>query len=227
MKPEQIDEILARTLDDFHLSRGEKKLVGDLIKETGANGHDLAFLRHRAFEMAREQLLGPDARKVVDWLEEISKVFQPEAAKPTVESRAYFSPRDDCPRAIAGLFAKARRGVDVCVFTITDDRIARAILSAHGRGVKIRIITDNDKSLDRGSDVCRLKEAGVAMRVDQSDYHMHHKFAVYDRKKLLTGSYNWTRSAAQHNEENFILTEERGLLKRFTSAFDELWESLE
>ena len=226
MKPEQIDDILARTLDDFRVSRGEKKLLGDLLKESGASGHDLGLLRHRAFEMARDQLLGPDAKEVVSWLEEIVKVFQPDVAESTAESRAYFSPRDDCPRAIAGLFARARRWADVCVFTITDDRIAEAIMSAHRRGVKIRIVTDNDKSSDLGSDVLRLEKAGVAVRVDRSEYHMHHKYAVYDRKTLLTGSYNWTRSAAEHNEENFIVTEDRGLLNRFTKAFDELWESL-
>ena len=226
MTPKHIDDVLARTLDDFRVSRGEKKLLGDLLKETGASGHDLAFLRHRAFDMARDQLLGPDAKEVVNWLEEIIKVFQPDVAESTAESRAYFSPRDDCPRAIAGLFARVRRWADVCVFTITDDRIAEAIMSAHRRGVKVRIVTDDDKSLDPGSDVCRLKKAGVAVRVDQSDYHMHHKFAVYDRKTLLTGSYNWTRSAAQHNEENFIVSEDRGLLNRFMKAFDHLWESL-
>ena len=227
MKPEQIDDILARTLDDFRVSRGEKKLLGDLLKETGASGHDLAFLRHRAFEMARDQLLGPDAKEVVNWLEEIIKVFQPDAAESTAESRAYFSPRDDCPRAVAGLFARVRRWADVCVFTITDDRIAEAIMSAHRGGVKIRIITDDDKSLDLGSDVHRLKKAGVAVRVDQSEYHMHHKFALYDRKTLLTGSYNWTRSAAEHNEENFIVTEDSRLVNRFTKVFDHLWESLQ
>ena len=227
MKPEAIDDILARTLDDFRVSRGEKRLLGDLLKEAGAGRHDLAFLRHRAFALAREKLLGPDAKEVVNWLEEIVKIFEPKVGRSTAESRAYFSPRDDCPRAIAGLFARARRWADVCVFTITDDRIAEAVLSAHRRGVKLRIITDDDKSLDRGSDIDRLKRAGVAVRVDRSEYHMHHKFAVYDRKTLLTGSYNWTRSAAEHNEENFIVTEDRGLLNRFTKAFVELWESLE
>ena len=227
MKPEQIDDILARTLDDFRVSRGEKKLLGDLLKESAAGRYDLAFLRHRAFSLARDRLLTPDSKEVVNWLEEIVKIFEPKVGRSTAESRAYFSPRDDCPAAIAGLFARARRTADVCVFTITDDRIAEAVMSAHRRGVKLRIITDDDKSLDRGSDVDRLKRAGVAVRVDQSEYHMHHKFALYDRKTLLTGSYNWTRSAAQHNEENFIVTHDSGLVNRFTKAFDHLWKSLD
>ncbi|MCA9056002.1 MAG: endonuclease, partial [Planctomycetaceae bacterium] len=50
----------------------------------------------------------------------------------------------------------ARETVDVCVFTITDDRITRAILDAHRRRVRIRILSDDDKSGDLGSDVERL-----------------------------------------------------------------------
>jgi len=52
--------------------------------------------------------------------------------------------------------------------------------------------------------------------------HMHHKFAIMD-ETLLTGSYNWTRSAAQRNYENILVTEERGLLREFTKEFDQLW----
>jgi phosphatidylserine/phosphatidylglycerophosphate/cardiolipin synthase-like enzyme len=52
---------------------------------------------------------------------------------------------------------------------------------------------------------------------------MHHKFAIFDKSKLLTGSYNWTRSASLHNEENFLITTDRDLLKDFTRMFDKLW----
>ena len=41
-----------------------------------------------------------------------------------------------------------------------------------------------------------LAELGVAVRIDRSEHHMHHKFALFDDAILATGSYNWTRSAA-------------------------------
>ena len=55
---------------------------------------------------------------------------------------------------------------------------------------------------------------------------MHHKFAIFDNKTLLTGSYNWTRSAARNNEENFIVTADRLLVQRFDSEFEQLWQKL-
>ena len=111
----------------------------------------------------------------------------------------------------------------MCVFTITDDRIADAMLAAHRRGVRVRVITDNDKALDEGSDAQRLERAGVALRIDQTEHHMHHKFAVFDGERLLTGSYNWTRSAARNNEENLIVTRDPGLVRAFSEEFERLW----
>ena len=61
--------------------------------------------------------------------------------------------------------------------------------------------------------------------MDRSEHHMHHKFAIFDKAKLLTGSYNWTRSASLHNDENFLITGDTELLKAFTRMFDKLWRN--
>lgn len=56
---------------------------------------------------------------------------------------------------------------------------------------------------------------------------MHHKFAVFDRVRLLTGSYNWTRSAATENHENVLVSDDPRLVLPFCRAFDDLWTALE
>lgn len=137
-----------------------------------------------------------------------------------------FSPGEECLQVIRAQISRARRTIDVCVFTITDDRIAAAILDAHRRGVKVRVITDNDKSLDQGSDVERLARAGVAVRKDLTEYHMHHKFAVFDGQRMLTGSYNWTRGAERYNEENLVVSDDPRLVGPFTQEFEALWKKL-
>jgi len=43
--------------------------------------------------------------------------------------------------------------LDICVFTITNDKLAQAILECNERGVKIRIITDDVKATEPGSDI--------------------------------------------------------------------------
>ena len=226
---EAIDDVLARTLDDVRLSRGERKRIEAHFDQIAADPDDLALWRSRAFALARSAMAEGSAAEVLDWLEGIEKLLAHRADSgraDTVETRAYFTPGDEGPRAIAGLFGRARVTVNVCVFTITDDRITSAIVDAHRRGVAVRLITDNDKALDLGSDIEGLRRAGVAVRTDRDANHMHHKFAIFDRRILLTGSYNWTRGAAEFNAENFITTSDPGLVMAFDREFERLWTFL-
>lgn len=226
MKPQQFEEELRKTLVDQRLSRTEKRALAELVAEVSPA--DLPKLRSIAFDVARSELDDSKRTKnVLGWLEEVNKTLLPdpdmEKAPP---SGAFFSPGDKPLRKILGLLGAVRKTVDICVFTITDDRIADAILEVNRRGVRVRIVSDDDKSFDRGSDIQRLRDEGVALRVDQSPHHMHHKFAVFDEHTLLTGSYNWTRSAANHNLENVVVTSDPRLVGAFHEMFQRLWTDL-
>ncbi|PAY20004.1 endonuclease [Rhodopirellula sp. SM50] len=228
MSDGSIEDALRITLADYRLTRGEKQALAKVVEKVGGDERQLAFARNFAFKLVREQLGGPNDAELIDWLENVLKVLVPKDAPDNskIRSEAFFSPNDECVARINRLFQSSRKSVDVCVFTITDDRIKDAILAAHRRRVAIRIISDNDKSTDLGSDIDQLARLGVPVRVDRTDYHMHHKFAIFDRRQLLTGSYNWTRSAAKYNEENFIVTGDAALLGSFRKAFDKLWQEL-
>jgi mitochondrial cardiolipin hydrolase len=68
------------------------------------------------------------------------------------------------------------------------------IKKRHNAGVRVRVISDDHMLKMKGSDIKELIEAGIACRTDSSPYfHMHHKFAIIDKKILLTGSFNWTK----------------------------------
>ena len=57
--------------------------------------------------------------------------------------------------------------------------------------------------------------------------HMHHKFAVFDGKIVVSGSYNWTRSAAEDNEENIVVTNEQKIVQSFHEQFGRLWTQMQ
>ena len=58
----------------------------------------------------------------------------------------------------------AKVSLDICVFTITDDRISRLLIDAHARRVNVRIITDDEKSMDSGADIQNFRNAGIHVR---------------------------------------------------------------
>lgn len=225
MDPETFERHFTTTLVDRRLSRGERKALKELVDELDPTPEERLALVDRAFKAARDAPAGTRPDQVLAWLETVVKLLVSTAASKVAE--AHFAPRQDCALRLRKLFDAAGRSVDVCVFTITDNRITRAILRAHRRGVAVRIVTDDLKAYDPGSDVYRLAGAGVPLRMDRSEDHMHHKFAVFDRRLLVTGSYNWTRSAAERNRENLAVTDDRRLVTAFGDEFERLWTEFE
>ncbi|WP_276497831.1 phospholipase D-like domain-containing protein [Pontibacter litorisediminis] len=143
-----------------------------------------------------------------------------------ITSHAFFSPGDECLNAIVECMDEAEESIKICVFTISDNRITEAIIRAYKRGVSIRIITDNKKLHDTGSDIRELAVRGLEVRIDKTRSHMHHKFAVFDEARVLTGSYNWTRSAALYNHENILVTDNHSIVQDYSREFDRLWQEM-
>lgn len=142
-------------------------------------------------------------------------------------NRAYFSPGTDCLDAILESINSAEHSLKICVFTISDDRITEALCRAFAAGIKVRVLTDNEKLFDKGSDIGKIAAAGIPVRVDVTHNHMHHKFAIIDNEAILTGSYNWTRSAASYNHENVLITHDRDTVLAYCQEFDRLWNEME
>ena len=57
------------------------------------------------------------------------------------------------------------------------------------------------------------------------DDKLHHKFAVIDNKTVITGSFNWSPSAAHTNDETLLVIHSPELAKHFTREMDRLWDS--
>jgi mitochondrial cardiolipin hydrolase len=228
MDPSEIDAILIATLADRQLTPTERRALQAVLDDRRASEAVLALFRSRAFALARDSVRDVRARQVISWLEETIQALLPTRRVPeSSRMEAHFSPGDAPLRAIVSLIEEARGSIDVCVFTVTDDRLSRVLVDAHQRGIRVRVVSDNEKALDAGSDMGRLRGAGIPVRLDRDEAHMHHKFAVFDRLRLLTGSYNWTRSAAEVNQENVLVSDDPRLVQPFCRAFDDLWAALE
>lgn len=220
-------DYLESSLADLRLSDEEKRELLAMLREQVTPEEGLRRIRNRAFELVRDRLDNADTVALLKWLDGVARVLD-NARSPAgaVQSKAYFSPGEDCLRAILQRLRAATLRVDICVFTLSDDRVTEEILAAHRRGIAVRIITDNDKEFDAGSDIDTLRRAGIAVVVDRTSAHMHHKFAIFDGVWLLNGSYNWTRSACQLNEENIIVTNEPVSVRAFAAQFSQLWDRL-
>jgi len=79
------------------------------------------------------------------------------------------------------------------VFAFTNDILAASLLHCHTKGVKVRLICDDECAKFNGADVWRLGAEGVPCTLDDNKHaHMHNKYCLIDSKILITGSFNWT-----------------------------------
>lgn len=222
----ELVRLLEATLADGRLSTDEKRELSAALARFPWRTDQLSALRNQAFELLRARL-DPNTAPLLAWLEGVAKAIdQARPAPPAKPTEVFFSPGPDCKVAIISLLASARATLDLCVFTISDDDITRAIVEAHRRQVVVRFITDDQKRTDSGSDVEQLVRSGISTRVDRTEAHMHHKFAIADGSTLLNGSFNWTRSATRVNEENIVVTTEPAPVRAFKAEFERLWDAL-
>ena len=147
-----------------------------------------------------------------------------------------FFPSAESHRELLKLLASAQSSLCVCVFTITDDAIARALVERHKHGVRVRVVSDDAQAWCKGADVFELSERGIECLVDDEiavwrggrevsvERHMHHKYCVLDNRLLLTGSYNWTSAASTRNCENVLVTDDVRAVRGYVAEFERLWE---
>jgi len=129
-------------------------------------------------------------------------------AKTTLE--ALFTPGDPIDTRLVALIDGAQREVLVQAFSFTSKKIARALLAAHRRGVRVEILADRAQTLElAGSVVPGLARDGVPVWLDANFIAAHNKVVLVDADApaatLVTGSYNFTSAAQFRNAENVLI----------------------
>jgi mitochondrial cardiolipin hydrolase len=119
--------------------------------------------------------------------------------------------------AVAG----AQHSIRAVLYKLEDPEIAEALAAALRRGVEVRIVADAHEARRSRSRIRELRDVGAEVRVWKKG-KLHAKFAIVDAR-VLTGSYNWTRSAAAANVELLLDFDDPGTVARFGALFDELW----
>ncbi|HOS84501.1 MAG TPA: phospholipase D-like domain-containing protein [Bacteroidales bacterium] len=92
-------------------------------------------------------------------------------------------------------------------------------------GVQVKIIVSDD-IVNKRLNFNEFVKIGGDYQIIQSyqDKFMHNKFAIFDNKKVITGSYNWTYSAEYNNLESVIISRDENLIKQFNIRFKQLFE---
>lgn len=121
-----------------------------------------------------------------------------------------FSPADDPEAALLRLIDDARKTLHVQAYVFTSRPIAKALVAAHRRGVRVEVLADAGMNRrGKGNAVPQLLEAGIPVAFETRYAAAHNKVLIADAEvrgcAVATGSYNFTWSANHRNAENVLI----------------------
>ncbi len=111
--------------------------------------------------------------------------------------------------------------VDVAIYSLSLDSIRNALLRAHDRGIKVRMVMESD-NMD-SSDVQTLQDAGIPILGDRREGLMHNKFVVIDNSEVWMGSMNYTNNGAYDDNNNLMLIHSVKVAEDYTKEFNEMF----
>ena len=108
----------------------------------------------------------------------------------------------DATKAIVEALASARQQILVQAWGLISAPITEELVQAERRLQDVRVILD--KSAARRA-YPFLERAGVLVLVDAEHALAHSSIMIVDRQTVITGSFNFTRSAQERNAEDLVL----------------------
>lgn len=139
----------------------------------------------------------------------------------------FFSPKDKPNALIVAALAQATSRVRFMAFSYTDDAIGQAMIDAHNRGVSVAGVMERQNAKGTGSEFALLEEQGVDILADGNCYIMHHKTIIIDDDVVITGSYNFTKSAEQSNDENLLIIHSPQLVAQYLIEYERIRDQAE
>jgi len=151
------------------------------------------------------------------WVFQISPVI--------AENEAVFSPEGGIKETLLKEMESTTSTLDLAIHEMTSPDLAQGLLKAKQRGVKVRIIADSKQAKIKSSQITSLIHQGVQVKVlgGKGKGVMNHRFAVFDGKRVVTGSCDWSNASEKRNYENLIILRDSEVVSSYQKEFDRLW----
>jgi phosphatidylserine/phosphatidylglycerophosphate/cardiolipin synthase-like enzyme len=127
-----------------------------------------------------------------------------------------FTPGDDCTALIVDEISRSKKSIYVQAYSFTSAAIAKAITDAKNRGIDVKVLLDKSQiKNNRYSSATYLMNQHVPVWIDYRPTIAHNKVMIIDVNTVITGSFNFTKSAQEHNAENVIVIHDIALAKAY------------
>ena len=135
------------------------------------------------------------------------------ATKLTINAptQVYFSPNGGTTQSIIKEINEAKSEILVQAYSFTSSPIAKALVDANKRGVKVEGILDKSQRKAQYASASFLANMRVPTFIDDKHAIAHNKIMIIDKTTVITGSFNFTKAAENNNAENLLIIKSKEL----------------
>ena len=142
-----------------------------------------------------------------------------------IRVESYFAPEDEVTERLLALVGEAESSVRFMAFVFTDDRLGAAMIEQDRAGLTVLGVFEGRNADLEYSEFGRMYRAEPRMdvRLDGNMYMMHHKVIILDDETVILGSFNFSRSADERNDENILVIHDREIASQFRAEFRRIY----
>ena len=154
----------------------------------------------------------------------------PETPYPTVtidgtQLDIYFSPDDGVLKALVPLLESAQKSIFFLAYSFTSNQLGDIVREKAAAGLTIAGVMDEEQvKSNQGTEFDPFRQADLDVRIDGINGLMHHKVFIIDQKIVAFGSYNFSQSAEERNDENLIIVYNPAIAQQFVQEFERVQE---
>ncbi len=130
----------------------------------------------------------------------------------------------DAESVVLTAINESQKTLVVAIYSLTNKKIAQALVSAKKRGVDVRVVADKKQNSTSYTAVTFVANEGVPVALNDQYGAMHHKMLVVDGLGVSMGSYNYTSAATSRNAEDVLyIRNSPDIAAAFTKEWLVLW----
>ena len=134
---------------------------------------------------------------------------------------------DDSPKAFLKAIAKAKESLRIKMFIFSDPAMRKAVIAAHKRGVKVRVMLNpvrRDGTGENEATRAALLSAGVEVMDSNPKFPVtHEKSMVVDSKVAFINSLNWDTENLERTRDYSIRTKHAHEVQEVIDGFEADW----
>jgi phosphatidylserine/phosphatidylglycerophosphate/cardiolipin synthase-like enzyme len=142
-----------------------------------------------------------------------------------VQVDTYFSPDDGVLSALVPLLSSAQESIYFLAYSFTSNQLGDIVREKAEAGLTVKGVMDAEQiRSNQGTEYDPFKQAGLTVRMDGNEGLLHHKVFVIDGKIVAFGSYNFSQSAEERNDENLMIIYSEPIAQQFIQEFERVWK---